>query len=64
MKLDIKKIVKKAIIVAFIVYFAITVYNQQKALDNYKANIANVEKEIEEATEHKESLIALKENTH
>lgn len=63
MKLNIKKIIKKAIIVAFIIYFCVTIYNQQKTLQGYKTNIANVEKDIEKETEHKDSLIALKENT-
>lgn len=63
MKLNIKKILKKVIIVAFIIYFSVTVYRQQKVLASHKTNIANVEKEIEIETEQKDSLIALKENT-
>ena len=63
MKLDIKKTLKKVIIIAFIIYFSITIYNQQKTLEGYKVNISNVEKEIVKETERKNSLIALKENT-
>lgn len=63
MKLNIKKILKKVIIVAFIIYFSVTVYRQQKVLASHKTNIVNVEKEIEIETEQKDSLIALKENT-
>ena len=64
MRFNIKKILKKVIVIAFIIYFGITIYNQQKTLDNYKANIANVEKQIDEETERKDSLIALKENAN
>jgi len=64
MRFNIKKILKKVIVIAFIIYFGITIYNQQKTLDNYKANIANVEKQIDEETERKNSLIALKENAN
>lgn len=63
MKFNIKKVLKKAIVIAFIIYFSVTVYNQQKTLEGYKTNIAKVEKEITEESEHKDSLIALKENT-
>lgn len=62
MKLNVNRLIKKLIMVAFIVYFVITVFNQQKKLDDYKNNIAIVEKQIEEKTEYKESLINLKEN--
>lgn len=62
MKLNYKKLLKKVILIIFIVYFAVTVYNQQKQLNNYKSNIASVEKKIDEETEYKESLVSLKEN--
>ena len=64
MKINVKKLIKKLIIFAFIVYFLITVYNQQKTLDSYQSNIATVEKEINEEIEYKESLIVLKENSN
>lgn len=62
MKFNYKKLLKKALIVAFIIYFAVTIYNQQKTLEAYKSNIGAVEKEIAEEKEHKESLISMKEN--
>lgn len=62
MKFNYKKLLKKALIVAFIIYFAVTIYNQQKVLDTHKANIGAVEKQITEEEEHKESLISMKEN--
>lgn len=62
MKLNVNRLIKKLIMVACIIYFIITIYNQQKKLDEYKSNIAVVEKKIEEKTEYKESLVDLKEN--
>lgn len=62
MKFNYKKLLKKALILAFIIYFTVTIYNQQKTLDNYKTNIGVVEKKIEEETEYKASLVAQKEN--
>ena len=64
MKFNYKKLLKKAIIVAFIVYFSVTIYNQQKTLDNYKSSIGVVEKKIKEEADYKDSLIALKENAN
>ncbi len=64
MKLNVKKIVKLAIILIAVTSFCITVYNQQKELNNYRSNISAVQKEIEEETEYKESLISLKENAN
>lgn len=62
MKFNYKKLLKKALILAFIIYFTVTIYKQQKTLDNYKTNIGVVEKKIEEETEYKNSLVAQKEN--
>lgn len=64
MKINIKKLLKKVLIVVFIIYFSVTVYNQQKTLNGYQANIASVEKEIDEKNEYKQSLISLKENAN
>ena len=64
MKLNIKKLIKLIIIIAFILYFVITIYNQQKKLSSYEASIASVKAEIKEATEYKESLILMKENAN
>lgn len=64
MKINIKKLLKKLLILAFIIYVTIILINQQKLLNTYQDNIASVEEDIEEATEHKESLISLKENAN
>ena len=64
MKINFKKILKKAVFIAFIVYVAITIFNQQKTLDAYKSNIASVKEDLEAANEYKESLVSLKENAH
>ncbi len=64
MKINIKKLLKKIAIIAFFIYFVVTVYNQQKDLNNYKSNIATVKEEIDEETEYKKSLISLKENVN
>lgn len=64
MKINIIKLLKKLIFVAFVVYVAITLVNQQKVLSAYESNIASTKKDIEEANEYKDSLVSLKENAH
>lgn len=63
MKINIKKLLNKILIIVCIAYAAIIMINQQKQLNIYRDNIATTEKEIEEANEHKDSLISLKEST-
>lgn len=62
MKINIKKLLKKLLLAAFIAYVTITLFNQQKVLNTYKENIASIEEDIEEANEKKASLVSLKEN--
>ncbi len=64
MKLNINRLIKKMVMIACIIYFAVTIYNQQKKLNDYKENIAVVEKQIVEKTEYKESLVDIKENAN
>ena len=64
MKINIKKLLKKLILIAFISYVAITLMKQQKVLNEYKTNIASVEEDIEEANEYKDWLVSLKENSN
>jgi len=64
MKINIKKLLKKLLLVAFIAYVTITLFNQQKVLNTYKDNIASIEEDIEEANEKKASLVSLKENAN
>ncbi len=63
MKIDIKKLFKKILIIILIIYAIIILINQQKQLNNYSESIAATEKKIEEANEHKDSLISLKQST-
>ena len=63
MKLNIKKLLKKVVMITFMIYFSVTVYKQQRQLNTYKENISTVEKQIKEQTEYKESLISEKENS-
>ncbi len=64
MKINIKKLFKKMLILACILYVTIILINQQKTLNSYKDNIVSVEKQIEKATEYKDSLISMKENAN
>ncbi len=64
MKINIKKLLKKLLLIIFIAYVAVTLVKQQKDLNKYKSNIASVEEEIKEANEYKESLVSLKENAN
>ena len=64
MKLNIKKLIKKLLIMAFAIYFVVTIYNQQKTLTGYKTSIQNIEEEINEEEEYKKSLLSLKENAN
>ena len=63
MKINIKKLFKKLVLVAFVSYVTITLINQQKLLNEYETDIASVEDDIEEANEYKDSLVSLKENS-
>ena len=63
MKIDIKKLLKKILIIILIVYAIIILINQQKQLNTYSESIAATEEKIEEANEHKDSLISLKQST-
>lgn len=64
MKINIKKLLKKLLLIAFISYVAVTLINQQKVLNEYKTDIASVEEDITEANEYKDSLVSLKENSN
>lgn len=64
MKLNIKKLIKKVLIIAFAIYFIVTIYNQQKTLIGYRNSIQNLEEEINEEEEYKQSLLSLKENAN
>jgi len=64
MKINIKKLLKKVILVAFIFYVVMILAKQQKTLNAHKADIASVQEQIDEANDYKDSLVSLKENAH
>ena len=64
MKISFKKLLKKAVFIAFIIYVAVVLISQQKTLNAYKSSIASAKSDLEKATEYKESLVSLKENAH
>lgn len=60
----IKKIYKKILIIIAICYTVSIFISQQKTLNTYQTEIADYKKEIIEAEETKESLIAMKDNVN
>ena len=62
MKINIKKLLKKVILVAFIIYVVMILAKQQKTLNAHRESISSVREQIEEQSEYKESLVSLKEN--
>ncbi len=61
---NIKKFIKRLIIVAIIIYTAVTFINQQKILNTYATNKIEIEKKLAEAEKHSEELQAVKENVN
>ena len=61
---NIKKFIKRLIIVAIIIYTAVTFVNQQKILNTYATNKIEIEKKLEEAENYSEELQAVKENVN
>ena len=57
-----KKIYKKLIIVAVMVYFIFTLISQQRMINEYKTAEVNYTKQLEKAKVQKEELTAEKEN--
>ena len=53
---------KKALIIAFIIYFAYTLIMQQKTLNSYAAEQAKFNEDIEVAEEEQNELQEIKEN--
>ncbi len=56
------KLIKKILLIAVIVYVAITFINQQKTLDSYNAAKKYNEEKLEQEKEYQERLIAMQEN--
>ena len=59
-----KKIYKNILIIAFFIYFIVTVISQQKTLNQYKTEAATYSKELEEVQNINEELTKTKENVN
>ena len=59
-----KKIYKILLLVVIATYTIITLINQQKTLNLYRNNQKDLATQIDEQTEHKEELLAIKENVN
>ena len=59
-----KKIYKKLIILALVVYAVFTIINQQKTLNQYSDNTEELNTQIAEAQEKKDELTKEKENVN
>lgn len=60
----IKKIYKKLLFVVLIGYVACIFISQQQTLNTYNKEVNKYKEEIKEASEKKESLIAMKDNVN
>ena len=58
----IKKIYKKVLFVGLLIYAVFVFISQQSTLNTYNKEVSKYKKDIEEAKETKESLIAMKDN--
>lgn len=56
------RLIKKFFLVAVILYVSITFINQQKSINAYNNEQANLKSKIEEQKEYQETLLATKEN--
>ena len=61
---NIKKIVKRLVIMCIMIYTVITFCNQQKILNTYAVNKAEIEKKLSQAEEYGEQLKEIKENVN
>lgn len=60
--MKINKLLKNFFIVGAIIYVSITFINQQKTIDAYNTQQANLKNKIKEQEEYKQTLLAIKEN--
>lgn len=56
------KHIKRLIFIVICIYAVTTFFNQQKILNTYASNNETLNKQIKEATEHREELDKIKEN--
>ena len=61
---SIKKLIKRLIIVCIIIYAVITFFNQQKILNTYASNDAELDKKLVQAQEYQEELNKIKNNVN
>ncbi len=59
-----KKILTKLIFLVIVAYAILTVFNQQKAINQYDENSKELQAQIQEQNEYKEELTAKKENVN
>lgn len=57
-----KKLVKKFFLIVVIIYVSITFMNQQKSINAYNNEQANLKNKIKEQQEYNQTLLATKEN--
>lgn len=61
---NIKRIIKKLIVICIIIYAIITFFKQQKILNTYAANDAELDKKLVQAQEYQEELNKIKNNVN
>ena len=61
-KFDFKKLFSKLMLILISIYVIITLVEQQKKINSYDSNIDYLCTTIEEKNEHKEELIATRDN--
>ncbi len=63
-QMKIKSLLKKLVIICIFIYVSITFFNQQKILNTYSVNRAEIEKKLAEAKKHGEELQQTKQNVN
>ena len=61
---NVKKLIKRLIIICIIIYAVITFFNQQKILNTYASNDAELDKKLVQAQEYQEELNKIKNNVN
>lgn len=61
---NVKKLIKKLIIFCIIIYAIITFFKQQKILNTYATNDAELDKKLVQAQEYQEELTKIKNNVN
>ena len=61
---NIKKLVKRLVIICIVIYTVVTFCNQQKILNTYAANRQEIEKKLAQAEDYGKELQEIKENVN